>query len=127
MQRKVAATYVYDAEHDTITEYHDFLYKRVELIARYDGSKCRFYATDIKNNISIEIAKKSEEVFHDKSKHSYVVYLNTPDKKKAVQIISEYLINNIETDISYLEKRLSEAIARRMQYLNFRNKELKED
>lgn len=118
---------MYDAEHDTFTEYHDLLFKRVELIARYDGSKCRFYATDVKNGLSIEIAKKSEEVFHDENKHSYVVYLNAPDKKKAVQIISEYLFNHIETDISYLEKRLSEAIARRMQYLNFRNNESKED
>ena len=123
MQRKISATYVYDDENDTFAEYLGLTYKRVEFDVRFDGAQYHVYACDQKSKRNFEVAKRSEEIFFDKNKKLYTVYLNTPDKDKAVALMADYLINQIEMDINYLERKLDKAMEKRTKYIEFHNKE----
>lgn len=125
MRRKLAAVYVYNSETGAFDVYHDLIYETIDFTHQFDGTGIHVYGRDYARNIRIEIARHAEEIFHNRLKHEYALYLNEDDRKKAVQLISEYLLSRIEIEISYLENQLSIVMAKRKRYKEFENRELK--
>ena len=122
MRRKIAATYVYNIETDTFTEYRDLTWERISFDQHFDGVKDHCYAIDYKKHLRIEIAKHSGDIFHNRLKHEYIVYLNSPDKVHATHLLSDYIITRTEIEMSYHEKQLYKLKDRRNQVANFRDK-----
>ena len=119
MRRKLAAVYVYNSKDNTFEEYHNLIYERIEFTHQFDGTGSHIYGRDYSRNIRIEVAKHAEEVFHNRLKHEYVVFLNESNKAHAVEILSNYILNRIEIEISYLENQLSIARAKHKQVKEF--------
>lgn len=125
MRRKIPATYVYNLEKDTFTEYHDLIFDRISFTQQFDGVKDRVYAVGYGKKLRIEIAKHSEDIFHDRLKHEYVVYLNKPDRTRGAELIANYILNQNEIEISYHEKQLDKLRKRHSQFEAFKEKYVK--
>ena len=80
---------------------------------------------DYAKNIRVEIARHEEEIFHNRLKHEYVVYLTKDDENKAIKLLSDYVLSRIEIEISYLENQLGIAMAKRKKCKEFVNRKTK--
>ena len=125
MRRKLAAVYVYNSETGAFDTYYDLIHETIDFTHQFDGTGIHVYGRDYSRNIRIEVSRHAEEIFHNRLKHEYVVYLNKDDRQKAVKLISEYVSSRIEIEISYLENQLGIAMAKLKKCKEFENRENK--
>ena len=125
MKRKIPAIYVYNSETGEFNVYHNLTYETVDFTHKFDGTNVHAYGRDYAKNIRIEIARHEEEIFHNRLKHEYVVYLTKDNEDKAVKLLSDYVLSRIEIEISYLENQLGIAMAKRKKCKEFVNRKTK--
>ena len=125
MKRKIPAIYIYNSETGEFNVYHNLTYETVDFTHKFDGTNIHAYGRDYAKNIRIEIARHEEEIFHNRLKHEYVVYLTKDNEDKAIKLLSDYVLGRIEIEISYLEKQLSIATEKHKRCEMFRDRETK--
>lgn len=125
MKRKIPAIYVYNSETGEFNTYHNLTYETVDFTHKFDGTNVHAYGRDYAKNIRVEIARHEEEIFHNRLKHEYVVYLTKDDENKAIKLLSDYVLGRIEIEISYLENQLGIAMAKHKKCKEFVNRKTK--
>ena len=108
--KPIEAVYIYDKDLGTLKQVLGCRYDRMIFAQYTPNEKVHYYAENPAQRVRIEIAEKSEEVFEDRYKNSLVVWLHELNRDKAIEIIGNYILDQVGSEI-----RTHESFIRRLQ------------
>ena len=108
--KPIKVVYIYDRDLGTLTQVHGCQYDRIIYRQYTSKETIHYFAVNPGTPFRIEIAEKSEQVFEDRHKNSLVVWLNESDRDKAIEIIGNYILDRVGSEI-----RTHESFIRRLQ------------
>lgn len=107
MIRKIPVVYTYDIKHDILSQYFNLIRDEVRFGHQFNRPEKHVYAINAIKKIRIEIAPNHEEVFHAHKSDIYSVYMFQPDRSKAIELLSDYILPNLKMHIDHHEAELS--------------------
>jgi hypothetical protein len=97
--KKVKSLYIYDTTNGTLMQFFDLNYERIIFSKDTKDEEEHIYASDPIKKRRVEIDEKPGKIFNKKDSHYYVVWLTSPDRNKAIEIIGNYILDSIGVEI----------------------------
>jgi hypothetical protein len=97
--KSIKALYIYSKDTGNLSQILDCQFSRILFGSNMNRPNWHYYAEIPIKKFRTEIAEKSEEIFEDTDKRTLTVWLHEIDKDKAIEIIGNYILDRVGTEI----------------------------
>jgi len=97
--KTIEALYIYDKDLGTLDQVIGCRYDTKIFGQGTSNETIHYYAEIPVKKFRVEIAKKSEEVYADPYKNALIVWLHEINRDKAIEIIGNYILDQIGEEI----------------------------